>query len=109
MARYHKGAKLDWLKRCLFESYAAWSEKMYTRGLVISSNEVRFNDVIEFLIQEGFLSGRKWLDYIDEIPEDPRRYSYWRSAMVEGYIPGDTVIGRREGEKNDVQQEAKTD
>ena len=54
-------------------------------------------DLLEYLMQQGFLKGKEWRKFIDDVPD------HWlmcvdnvcmREPLREGYIPGDTWINK---------------
>ena len=68
----------------------------------IKKDELTPRDVIEFLYQRGFIKGKKWLEFIDSIPDDNIINGRWqpdspREPLRDGYIPPDTWIGPKKG------------
>ena len=87
----HTGTKWWNAKSCLTFEFGRWCKKLNV--------EQSPENMIEFLYQKGFIQGRKWLNYLDGAECPLRRFLDslpLKSKMIEGFIPGNTWIGRRE-------------
>lgn len=67
----------------------------------IRRGELTPRDVIEFMFQRGFIKGKKWLEFIDSIPDEVVGGKWTpdpaREPLREGYIPPDAWIGPKKG------------
>lgn len=84
--------KLFWVKRNLAKEFEKWCNERLILAYTI-------DDVVEFLMQKGFIQGKKWLDYIDSLPEiTPHEYlTTRREALRDGFIDPESLIGRWKG------------
>ena len=70
------------------KDFAAWIEECsFTR-------KHNAKDMIEFLYQKGFINGKKWNKYINNIAEGNKRFLFWVNyePMEEGKIPPDAWV-----------------
>ena len=84
----HKRAPWIVIKNALEDKFEGWIDER-------KNTDPDFSDVIEFMYQQGFINGKKWLEFIDSI-EYPM--FWWQELrfmepMREGYIPPKAFIG----------------
>lgn len=87
---------LWYIKQKLGEDFWEWKlEKKDDR-------HVCFDDIIEFLIQKNILGGRRFNDYIDNMPDlDAIDYMEKRPPLREGFIPPGAWFGKsKRGDKD---------
>ena len=88
----HRGAQLWLIKETLAREYREWCKEWECKA----ENP---ENMIEFLIQKGFIQGKKWLEWIDNMPRPELMEMLQKSrlhGMREGFIPPKTTIGYRE-------------
>lgn len=76
----HEGRPLWLVKREIIRKFADWC----TERKADKTNE----NLIEFLMQKGFIQGKKWLDNIDKMPHatfQERLEERWRYPLREGF------------------------
>lgn len=83
----HRHIRWGRAKQKLMDDFKSWiAECDHTR-------ENTPKDMIEFLYQKGFIKGKKWRAYIDNIAEKDSRYCFIRyEPLCEGKIPPDTWV-----------------
>lgn len=85
----NKSVKWHFLRSWVILSFKEWCFKG-------NHNEKDLKDFLEYLMQQGFLKGKEWRNFIENVPD------FWintldkfeREPLREGYIPGDTWINR---------------
>ena len=86
----HKYIHLHRLKSLLKVEYSAWCHERDIRGNDINE----FGDVFEFLLQMGFIQGKKFLKYIDETPDEQIGFRPgFPEPLREGFYLPNTLIG----------------
>lgn len=85
----HKRVRWCLVKRWLELSFDNWRVQAHIRN-----DEVTPGDVIEFLFQRGLLKGKKWIAFIDSIPDEWIRLQTWTQPLRECFIPPNTFIGK---------------
>lgn len=86
----HQYVPLWMLKEHLTEDFIAWCVE------TPMASQFSIKDYTEWLIQNGFLQGKKWLDYIDTIQYTLREMldgKHIHCLLTEGFIPQDAMIG----------------
>ena len=83
----HKSAPWIVIKNALSDEFEGW--------LDYRKDEPNVMDVFEFMYQQGFVQGKKWLEFIDSIEYSPYWWNDLRfmEPMREGYIPPKAMIG----------------
>ena len=82
----HKKVPILIVKRRIAADFADWCEKRRTT----QTDE----NMIEFLLQQGFLKGKKFREYVDGIEYSPMSYFEMkrRETLREGFYPPGTRI-----------------
>lgn len=82
----HKRVPLQLLKLNLIDDFAAWCKARNTRQTA--------ENMIEYLMQKGFIQGKRFREYIDGITIMPGWYDMqgYAEPLREGFIPPDTWI-----------------
>lgn len=89
MAKKKKHKYVPWIvaKNDLMEHFEKWRRARDAYG------DAR--DMIEFLYQEGYIQGKAWLEYLDDI-QYPITWIHdikYMEPMREGYIPPKSFVG----------------
>lgn len=82
----HRGAPLKLVKLTLVDHFAVWCK---ARNAYQS-----LENMIEFLYQQGFIQGKRFLEYVDDIPISISWRDY-SEPLREGFIPPESWIGKR--------------
>ena len=84
----HRGAPLNLIKQQIMKDFTDWCDKVHTQKSA--------TNMIEFLYQQGFIQGKAFLDYCDNVPI-PRFYFMMEQVepLREGFIPPRAWIGAR--------------
>lgn len=84
----HKRVRLFFLKHHFQKAFEEWCNVR----MIYAYTEA---DVLEFMLQKGFIQGKKWLKWIDSLPDEQPsdRWNIRREALREGFIPPDALIG----------------
>lgn len=82
--------RLDWIKENMRQEFDRWCNERCILAYTV-------DDVLEFMLQKGFVKGKKWLDWIDTLPvlTPQRMFTMRRHALQDGFYPGDTLFGRK--------------
>lgn len=81
----HRHVPVMLLKLTMTEDFHDWCN---VRGVNMSND-----NLIEFLIQRGFLKGKRFREYCDEIKISPTWHEFSRmQPLREGFLPPDTLI-----------------
>lgn len=83
----HERVPLRLLKLCLIDNFAVWCKARNTRQTP--------ENMIEFMVQKGFVQGKRFREYIDSItvlPSWQDIQEYHPEPLKEGFLPPDTWI-----------------
>ena len=82
----HKRVPIRLLKLCMIDSFAVWCKERNARQTP--------ENMIEFLLQMGFIQGKRFREYIDDITVLPcwQDIQCYSEPLIEGFYTPDTWI-----------------
>ena len=83
----HRGAPLNLIKQQIMKDFTDWCDKRQTQRSA--------TNMIEFLYQQGFIQGKAFLDYCDNVPVPRFAFLEPVEPLREGFIPPRAWIGAR--------------